>query len=245
MQVPLGIYTHIVGTDLIRDEQGSIWCWKTICARPAACPTCSPTAPAMTRIYPGMFEAQGVRPVQHYATALLERPESLSPRAPDATVVVLTPGMYNSAYFEHAYLAQQMGVALVEGRDLFVDDGRVCMRTTAGRTQVDVIYRRIDDDFLDPLTFRRDSLAGRAGSGRGLPPGPRGACQRHRHRVADDKAVYAYVPEMIEYYLNENADPGQRADLPRLECRPPGRTCSTTPANWWSRRWARRAATAC
>jgi uncharacterized circularly permuted ATP-grasp superfamily protein len=143
-----------------------------------------------------------VRPVQHYTTALLELLRSMSPRE-NPTIVVLTPGMYNSAYFEHSFLAQQMGVELVEGRDLFVADGRVYMRTTEGRQQVDVIYRRIDDDFLDPLVFRADSALGVPGLIEVYRQGRVALANAVGAGVADDKAVYAYVPKMIEYYLGE------------------------------------------
>ena len=203
LKVPLGVYTHIVGSDLIRDEQGQYLVLEDNLRSPSGVSYLLANRAAMTRIYPGMFDGQGVRTVQHYTTALLNVLRSLSPRAPEATVVLLTPGMYNSAYFEHAYLAQQMGVELVEGRDLFVDGGRVWMRTTAGRTQVDVIYRRVDDDFIDPLTFRRDSALGVSGLVDAIRQGRVAVANAIGAGVADDKAVYAYVPQMIEYYLSE------------------------------------------
>jgi uncharacterized circularly permuted ATP-grasp superfamily protein len=203
LKVPLGIYTHIVGSDLIRDEQGQYLVLEDNLRSPSGVSYLLANRAAMTRIYPGMFDGQGVRTVQHYTTALLNVLRSLSPRAPEATVVLLTPGMYNSAYFEHAYLAQQMGIELVEGRDLFVDNGRVWMRTTAGRTQVDVIYRRIDDEFIDPLAFRRDSALGVPGLIEVYRQGRVAIANAIGAGVADDKAVYAYVPQMIEYYLNE------------------------------------------
>ena len=202
LKVPQGIYTHIVGTDLIRDEKGEYLVLEDNLRSPSGVSYLLSNRDAMRRIYPGMFEGQGVRSVQHYATTLLGLLQSLSPRE-DGTVVVLTPGMYNSAYFEHAYLAQQMGVELVEGRDLFVDGGRVWMRTTGGRRQVDVIYRRVDDDFLDPLTFRRDSTLGVAGLVEVYRQGRVAIANAIGTGVADDKAVYAYVPDMIRYYLNE------------------------------------------
>jgi uncharacterized circularly permuted ATP-grasp superfamily protein len=142
--------------------------------------------------------------VRHYPSELLETLHSLSPRdVPEPVVVVLTPGPYNSAYFEHAYLAQQMGVELVEGRDLFVDDGRVWMRTTRGRRQVDVVYRRIDDDFLDPTVFRADSALGVPGIVDVYRAGRVGLANAIGTGIADDKAVYAYVPALVRYYLNE------------------------------------------
>lgn len=203
VKVPLGIYTHIVGSDLIRDDQGQYMVLEDNLRSPSGVSYLLANRQAMTRIFPGFFDRQGVRTVGHYTTQLLALLSSLSPRAPQATVVVLTPGMYNSAYFEHAFLAQQMGVELVEGRDLFVDNGRVWMRTTSGRTQVDVIYRRVDDDFLDPLTFRRDSALGVPGLVDVYRQGRVAIANAIGAGVADDKAVYAYVPKMIEYYLNE------------------------------------------
>lgn len=202
VKVPGGIYTHIVGTDLIRDESGQYLVLEDNLRSPSGVSYLLANRQAMTRIYPGMFEGQGVRSVGHYATALLHLLKSVSPRE-GGTVVVLTPGMYNSAYFEHAYLAQQMGVELVEGRDLFVDAGRVWMRTTGGRQRVDVIYRRVDDDFLDPLTFRPDSALGVPGLVEVYRQGHVAIANAIGTGVADDKAVYAYVPEMIRYYLNE------------------------------------------
>jgi uncharacterized circularly permuted ATP-grasp superfamily protein len=203
VKVPLGLYTHIVGTDLIRDENGEYLVLEDNLRSPSGVSYMLANRQAMTRIYPGMFEGQGVRPVQHYTAALLDLLRSLSPRDREPTVVLLTPGMYNSAYFEHAFLAQQMGIELVEGRDLFVENGRVWMRTTGGRQQVDVIYRRIDDDFLDPLTFRPDSALGVPGLIEVYRQGRVALANAVGAGVADDKAVYAYVPAMIEYYLNE------------------------------------------
>ncbi|THF85712.1 circularly permuted type 2 ATP-grasp protein [Deinococcus sp. KSM4-11] len=199
---PQGLYTHIVGTDLIRDEQGEYLVLEDNLRSPSGVSYLMANRQAMTRIYPGMFENQGVRPVQQYATELQKLLSSVSPRE-HGTVVVLTPGMYNSAYFEHAFLAQQMGVELVEGRDLFVDSGRVWMRTTGGRQQVDVIYRRVDDDFLDSLAFRRDSSLGVPGLVEVYRQGRVAIANAIGTGVADDKAVYAYVPDMIRYYLNE------------------------------------------
>lgn len=200
---PGKLYTHIVGTDLIRDEKGEYLVLEDNLRSPSGVSYLLSNRDAMRRIYPRMFEGQGVRSVQHYATSLLSLLQSVSPRD-NGTVVVLTPGMYNSAYFEHAYLAQQMGVELVEGRDLFVDAGRVWMRTTGGRQQVDVIYRRIDDDFIDPLAFRRDSALGVSGLIEVYRQGRVAIANAVGTGVADDKAVYAYVPNMIKYYLNED-----------------------------------------
>jgi uncharacterized circularly permuted ATP-grasp superfamily protein len=206
VKLPLGVFTHIVGTDLIRDDSGQYMVLEDNLRTPSGVSYVLANRTAMTRILPHMFEGQGVRPVQHYTTALLELLRSLSPRdIEDPNIVVLTPGQYNSAYFEHAFLAQQMGVELVEGRDLFVAEGRVWMRTTSGREQVDVIYRRVDDDFLDPMAFRADSQLGVAGLIEVYRQGRVALANAVGAGVADDKAIYAYVPAMIRYYLNEEA----------------------------------------
>ncbi|PYE53890.1 circularly permuted type 2 ATP-grasp protein [Deinococcus yavapaiensis] len=202
--VPHGLYTHVVGTDLVRNETGEYLVLEDNLRTPSGVSYLLANRVAMTRALPGLFSGARVRPVQHYTTALLELLRSLSPRdVNDPTIVLLTPGMYNSAYFEHAFLAQQMGIELVEGRDLFVEGGRVWMRTTAGRAQVDVIYRRLDDDFLDPLTFREDSLLGVPGLVEVYRKGRVALANAIGTGVADDKAVYAYVPAMIRYYLSE------------------------------------------
>jgi uncharacterized circularly permuted ATP-grasp superfamily protein len=156
-------------------------------------------------IFPAVFEGLSVRPVNDYPSHLLEMLESIAPGAPaNPSVVLLTPGIYNSAYFEHSFLAQQMGVQLVEGRDLLVDGGRVFMRTTKGLERVDVIYRRIDDDFLDPEAFRADSQLGVAGLMEAYRDGRVALANAPGNGVADDKVIYAYVPEIIRYY--EDAD---------------------------------------
>src|SRR5258705_6257508 len=145
----------------------------------------------MTRPFPGLCGGRGVRPVQHYPTALLQMLRSLSPRdLKEPTIVLLTPGLYNSAYFEHAFLAQQMGIELCEGRDLYVEDRRVWMRTTQGRQQVDVIYRRIDDEFLDPAVFRPDSMLRVPRLLQGYRPGPVALAHAVGTRVAHDQAMY-------------------------------------------------------
>jgi uncharacterized circularly permuted ATP-grasp superfamily protein len=202
LKLPLGVYTHIVGSDLVRDEHGQYLVLEDNLRTPSGVSYVLGNRTALTRTMPGLFEGMGVRPVQHYTTALLELLRSLSPRD-NPTIVVLTPGMYNSAYFEHSFLAQQMGVELVEGRDLFVADGRVWMRTTEGRQRVDVIYRRVDDDFLDPTVFRSDSSLGVRGLVEVYRQGHVALANAIGAGVADDKAVYAYVPKMIEYYLGE------------------------------------------
>ena len=158
------------------------------------------------RTFPQVFEASRVRPVDDYPSRLLDMLQYLAPDSVTApTVVVLTPGIYNSAYFEHAFLAQQMGIELVEGRDLVVTDGFVFMRTTKGLQRVDVIYRRIEDDFLDPLTFRPDSLLGVPGLFEVYKAGRVGLANAPGTGVADDKVIYAYVPKIIRYYLGEDS----------------------------------------
>jgi uncharacterized circularly permuted ATP-grasp superfamily protein len=158
----------------------------------------------MMRLFPDLFATHSVAPVAHYPDLLLETLRSVAPGGVnDPTVVVLTPGMYNSAYFEHAFLAQQMGVELVEGQDLFVKDNFVFMRTTRGPKRVDVIYRRLDDDFLDPLVFRPDSTLGCAGLISAYRAGNVTLSNAVGTGVADDKSIYPYVPKMVEFYLGE------------------------------------------
>ena len=153
--------------------------------------------------------------------------------------------MYNSAYYEHSFLARQMGVELVEGRDLFLDRGQIFMRTTRGLQRVDVIYRRVDDDFLDPLTFRRDSQLGVAGLIGAYRAGNVGLANAIGTGVADDKGIYPFVPEIIRYYLKRRPDPGQRRDLPAARSRRTGSTSWRTSTSWSSRRSTPRAATGC
>jgi uncharacterized circularly permuted ATP-grasp superfamily protein len=174
---------------------------------------------AAKRTFPGTFRAAGVRPVERYPDLLLATLKSLAAEwRPDPQVVVMTPGVYNSAYYEHAYLARLMGTPLVEGRDLVVHDNMVYMRTTVGLRRVDVIYRRVDDDFIDPLAFRRDSTLGVAGLFNAYRAGNVVIANAPGTGVADDKAVYAYVPDIIKYYLDQDAI------LPNVEtylCREP------------------------
>jgi uncharacterized circularly permuted ATP-grasp superfamily protein len=159
----------------------------------------------MKRVFPGLFQRYNVRPIDHYGQALLSTLRALAPvQRPNPTIVLLTPGVYNSAYYEHTFLARQMGIELVEGRDLFVHDNLVYMRTTSGPQRVDVIYRRVDDDFMDPLAFRRDSQLGVAGLFNAYRFGTVSLANAIGTGVADDKAIYAYVPRIIQYYLNED-----------------------------------------
>ncbi len=157
----------------------------------------------MTRTFPRAFQTHDVLPVEHYPTELCQVLRSIAPRGDNPVIVLLTPGIFNSAYFEHTFLAQQMGVELVEGRDLIVDSDVVYMKTIHGLTRVDVIYRRIDDEFIDSLTFRSDSLLGVPGLMGAYRAGNVALANAVGNGVADDKAIYAYVPEFIRYYLGE------------------------------------------
>ena len=180
-QVPKDIYIHICGTDLIRDKDGTYMVLEDNCRSPSGVSYVLENRRAMKRSFPGIFESVGVRPVDSYSTDLLKTLEYIAP--PEwwiPTVVLLTPGAYNSAYFEHTYLARQMGIEIVEGRDLVVRDSHVFMRTTRGLQPVHVIYRRIDDDFLDPTVFRKDSVLGVPGLDQRLPGGECVARELHR-----------------------------------------------------------------
>ena len=200
----------------------------------------------MMRLFPELFARYPVAPVEHYPDLLLDNLRSVAPAGvDDPTVVLLTPGAHNSAYFEHAFLAQQMGIELVEGQDLFVDDEHVYMRTTQGPRRVDVIYRRIDDDFLDPLSFRPDSMLGVPGLLTAYRAGRVTLANAIGTGVADDKSIYPYVPDMIRFYLGRGADPRQRADLDPAPARTTWPTCWRTSPSWWSRKCTAPAATAC
>ena len=204
---PCGIYVHICGTDLIRDGDGVYRVLEDNLRTPSGVSYVLENRNILTRILPSLFRDLRVRPVDHYTTQLLQNLRELAPTgsADAPTVVLLTPGIYNSAYFEHAFLAQQLGVELVEGRDLFVDDNVVYMKTTRGPKRVDVIYRRVDDDFLDPLVFRGDSALGVPGLVNAYRGGNVALANSIGTGVADDKVIYAYVPAIIKYYLGEDA----------------------------------------
>ena len=209
IDVPDDQYIHVAGCDLIRGDDGRWMVLEDNLRTPSGVSYVLANRQIMTRTLPDWFSELGVRSVDSYAGQLLDNLVGLSPRRaiPGAAggpgVVVLTPGIYNSAYFEHAFLAQQMGVELVEGRDLFVLENRVYMRTTTGRRQVDVIYRRIDDEFLDPLAFRSESMLGVAGLLGAVRTGNVTLANAIGTGVADDKVVYRYVPEIVRYYLGE------------------------------------------
>jgi len=201
---PQRVWCHVTGTDLVRDRDGQIYVLEDNLRCPSGVSYVLENRRIMKRTFPQVFEATKVRPVDEYPSRLLDMLRSLFPVAWEtAKVAVLTPGIYNSAYFEHAFLAQQMGVELVEGRDLAVADGQVMMRTTKGFERVDVLYRRIDDDFLDPQVFRADSLLGVPGMMDVYKKGRLALANAPGTGIADDKSIYAYVPKMIEYYLSE------------------------------------------
>jgi uncharacterized circularly permuted ATP-grasp superfamily protein len=202
--VPRGIYTHIAGIDLVRDSRtGEFLVLEDNCRTPSGVSYVLENRLVMTRIFPRAFQRQEVLPIDHYPAELFQVLRSIAPRGADPVVVTLTPGVHNSAYFEHSFLSQQMGVELVESRDLIVDDDVVYMKTIRGLTRVDVIYRRVDDEFLDPVVFRPDSLLGVPGLMGAYRAGNVALANAVGNGVADDKAVYAYVPEIIRYYLGE------------------------------------------
>jgi uncharacterized circularly permuted ATP-grasp superfamily protein len=208
VNVPNNIYSHIAGIDIVRapDAQGNgeYYVLEDNLRVPSGVSYMLEDRKMMMRLFPDLFSSHRVAPVMHYPDLLLETLRASSPATTaEPTVVVLTPGMYNSAYFEHAFLAQQMGVELVEGQDLFVKDNFVYMRTTRGPRRVDVIYRRVDDDFLDPSVFRPTSTLGCAGLLNVYRAGNVALCNAIGTGVADDKSIYPYVPKMIEFYLGE------------------------------------------
>ncbi len=201
---PHGIWCHIVGTDLIRGKDGKVYVLEDNLRCPSGVSYVLQNRMLMKRSFPQVFSGSGVQPVVDYAGRLYDTLAHLAPDGvAEPTVVVLTPGVFNSAYYEHSFLAQQMGVQLVEGRDLIVQDGFVYMRTTNGLQKVDVIYRRIDDDFLDPKAFREDSILGVPGIMQAYRDGNVALANAPGGGVADDKVMYAFVPEVIKYYLNE------------------------------------------
>ena len=201
---PNGVRIHVAGIDLIRDEKGNFRVLEDNLRSPSGVSYVMENRRTMARVFPNLFATHRVRAVDDYASHLLRAlRNSAATNEADPTVVVLTPGVYNSAYFEHSLLARQMGVELVEGRDLFCRDNQVYMRTTEGERQVDVIYRRIDDAFLDPLQFRADSVLGVAGLVNAARAGNVVISSAIGNGVGDDKLVYTYVPTMIEYYLGE------------------------------------------
>ena len=206
LKPPKGIWSHVSGMDLVRDQDGQWYILEDNLRCPSGVSYVLEGRRIMKSTLPLVFNRMNIQPVEEYPSHLLETLLNLAPDyIDDPTVVLLTPGIYNSAYFEHSYLAQQMGVELVEGRDLIVSDGYVQMRTTKGLKRVDVIYRRIDDEFIDPLAFRADSLLGIPGLMEVYRSGRLGLANALGTGIADDKVIYAYVPQMIRYYLGEDA----------------------------------------
>ncbi|RZJ19922.1 MAG: circularly permuted type 2 ATP-grasp protein [Haliea sp.] len=223
VDVPGNIYSHISGIDIVRapnaQGEGEYYVLEDNLRVPSGVSYMLEDRKMMMRLFPDLFSQNRVAPVAHYPDLLLETLRDNSPaHRAEPTVVVLTPGMYNSAYFEHAFLAQQMGVELVEGQDLFVKDNFVYMRTTRGPKRVDVIYRRVDDDFLDPLAFRPTSTLGCAGLLNVYRSGNVALCNAIGTGVADDKSIYPYVPKMIEFYLGEKPI---LKNVPTYMCRNP------------------------
>ncbi|MGE9266855.1 MAG: circularly permuted type 2 ATP-grasp protein [Verrucomicrobiales bacterium] len=205
IDVPGNVYMHICGSDMIRDGDGKYLVLEDNGRCPSGVSYLLENREAMKRAFPKLYRKSGVRPVDHYPELLLETLQYLSPRTGQTPVcVLLTPGVYNSAYFEHTFLARKMGIEIVEGRDLVARDGFIYMRTTKGLVQVDVIYRRLDDDFLDPTVFRKDSVLGVPGLMEAYLRGNVTLANDVGTGVADDKVTYAYVPEMIRYYLGED-----------------------------------------
>jgi uncharacterized circularly permuted ATP-grasp superfamily protein len=206
VKVPRDVYVSVCGTDLVRLPNGEFVVLEDNLRVPSGVSYMLTSRKVMKQTFPTLFRKCGVRPIEHYSQVLLSTLRSLAPgERSSPTIVLLTPGVYNSAYFEHAYLARQMGIELVEGRDLLVHDNLVYMRTTAGLQRVDVVYRRVDDDFLDPLAFREDSALGAAGLFNAYRAGNVVLANALGTGVADDKAIYAYAPQIIRYYLGEDA----------------------------------------
>jgi uncharacterized circularly permuted ATP-grasp superfamily protein len=210
VEIPRDIYIHICGTDLIRDDKGNYLVLEDNGRCPSGVSYLLENRQAMKRAFPNFFPQAGVRPVENYSEELLKTLQYVAPYGKENPVcVLLTPGHFNSAYFEHCFLARQMGIEIVEGSDLVVRDFKVYMRTTQGLQQVDVIYRRIDDDFIDPSVFRPDSMLGVPGLVNALRAGNVNIANAIGTGIADDKLIYAFVPDMIRFYLSEEPILGQ------------------------------------
>ncbi len=217
ISVASDIYAHIAGVDIVRAGQGEFYVLEDNLRVPSGVSYMLEDRKMMMRLFPELFARHQIAPVEHYPDMLLDNLRSVAPiGVSDPTVVVMTPGMYNSAYFEHAFLAQQMGVELVEGQDLFVNDNAVYMRTTRGPKRVDVIYRRIDDDYMDPLAFRADSTLGVPGLLSVYRAGRVTLANAIGTGVADDKSIYPFVPDMIRFYLSEEPILN---NVPTFQCR--------------------------
>jgi len=217
LDLPHQTYAHVVGVDIVRHHDGRLFVLEDNLRVPSGVSYMLSNRKMMMRLFPDLFRRVAVRPVEHYPALLLQTLRSSSP-VDQPSVVVLTPGRYNSAYFEHAFLAKQMGVELVEGQDLFVREGVVYMRTTGGPQRVDVIYRRLDDVFLDPLAFRSDSVIGVPGLAAAYCRGAVVIANALGTGVADDKSIYPFVPAMIRFYLGESPI---LENVPTWQCRKP------------------------
>ena len=204
LNVPRDVYINVTGSDLVRVPSGEFAVLEDNLRVPSGVSYMLVNRQMSKRVFPQLFDRYNVQPIEQYGQLLLSTLRSLAPHISDPTIVLLTPGSYNSAYFEHTYLARQMGIQLVEGRDLVVHNNVVYMRTTNGLQQVDIIYRRIDDDFIDPLVFRTDSILGVPGLMHAYRAGNVAIANALGTGVADDKALYAYVPQMIRYYSGED-----------------------------------------
>ena len=217
VDVPGSIYAHIAGVDIVRADKGQFYVLEDNLRVPSGVSYMLENRKMMMRLFPELFSRQSIAPVDHYPYVLLENLRAVAPAGvADPTVVLLTPGAYNSAYFEHSFLAQQMGIELVEGLDLVVNDGFLYMRTTRGPRKIDVIYRRVDDDFLDPKVFRPDSMLGVPGLLDVYRAGHVTLANAVGTGVADDKSIYPHVPAMIEFYLSEQPILN---NVPTFECR--------------------------
>jgi uncharacterized circularly permuted ATP-grasp superfamily protein len=217
---PGGVYTHIIGVDIVRISEGEFYVLEDNARTPSGVSYMLENRETMMQLFPELFQRVRVRPVENYPQLLRKSLSSVAPSAVKGTptLAVLTPGSYNAAYFEHAFLADQMGVELVEGQDLRVVDGHVAMRTTEGYRQIDVLYRRVDDAFLDPLTFRPDSALGVPGIMDVYRAGNITIANAPGTGIADDKAIYSYMPEIIEFYTGRKAILG---NIPTWRCSEP------------------------
>lgn len=218
--VPHGVYTHVAGIDMVRTGPDEYYVLEDNCRTPSGVSYMLENREVMLRLFPELFRRARVAPVAHYPDELLETLRSVAPPRSEGepTVALLTPGIYNSAYYEHAFLADEMGITLVEGPDLLVQDDVCYMRTTRGLKRIDVLYRRIDDDYLDPLVFRPDSLLGVPGLHAAACAGNLTLCNAVGAGIADDKAVYIHVPEMIRFYLGEEP---LLQNVPTHDCKDP------------------------
>lgn len=205
-KVPKKIYSPIIGTDIIRVDKKDFRILEDNCRTPSGVSYMIENREIMMRMFPELFQSLKIEPVENYPEILLDTLKSLTPKkcSKDPNIVILTPGPLNSAYYEHSFLADMMGVELVQGSDLYVDNGITYMKTTKGKEKVDIIYRRIDDQFIDPITFNKDSCIGVAGLFDSYKAGNVNICSAPGSGIADDKAIYTYMPQIIKFYLGEN-----------------------------------------